>query len=100
MSSGHQRFQRSTSVTLGEKAGSSNFLSVDNGPILMAVTKKGRVRRCHNSSNRGGPEDLAERGASPSPVPPPSPMALGSTGPPSTGLFQHAWFTRLPDGKI
>ena len=34
-------------MSLGENAGSSsssNHLTVDNGPILMAVTKKGRVR--------------------------------------------------------
>ena len=47
MSSGHQaskrRVQRSYSVEVNSSIG-SNHLSVDNGPTLMAITKKGRVR--------------------------------------------------------
>ena len=48
MSSGHhasrRRVQRSYSVEVNSSSG-SNHLSVDNGPVLMAVTKKGRVRK-------------------------------------------------------
>ena len=49
MSSGHhaskRRVQRSYSVEVNSSSGGSNHLSVDNGPVLMAVTKKGRVRK-------------------------------------------------------
>ena len=52
MSSGHhasRRVQRSHSVEVNSissgQCSGSNHLSVDNGPFVMAVTKKGRVRK-------------------------------------------------------